>query len=290
MYRGDAVTAQAHYAEAIRLLRAEEDMTHAISARSASAVGHVFLGNLDDAVSAAQDALAVCARRGDLWCRSYACYALALTRWARGEHGQAKQALHEGLRIAAQFGHIQGAAMQIELLAWVLQANGEHERAAETLGVADCVWPYVGAKALLNSDLWIRPHDECVRALRLALGEHRFTAAFHRGGGAAHDFDQAVKLVLSESPEVTPSPPLSQALLSRREQQVAELVAEGLTNKEIASRLVISQRTAETHVVHVLTKLGFTSRTQIATWVVEQRRSGYRTSEPVVRPKSIRTT
>jgi DNA-binding NarL/FixJ family response regulator len=50
---------------------------------------------------------------------------------------------------------------------------------------------------------------------------------------------------------------------------VAELVADGLTNKAIAATLVISQRTAQGHVEHILAKLGFTSRTQIAAWVVE---------------------
>jgi DNA-binding CsgD family transcriptional regulator len=56
--------------------------------------------------------------------------------------------------------------------------------------------------------------------------------------------------------------------LSRREAEVAQLVAEGLTNRQIAERLVISERTAENHVQHVLTKLGFTRRSQIAGWVV----------------------
>jgi non-specific serine/threonine protein kinase len=54
---------------------------------------------------------------------------------------------------------------------------------------------------------------------------------------------------------------------------VAELVAEGLSNKAIANRLVIARRTAESHLDHILTKLGFTSRTQIAVWVAEQRRA-----------------
>lgn len=61
------------------------------------------------------------------------------------------------------------------------------------------------------------------------------------------------------------------APLTRREQQVAELVSQGLSNKEIAKRLVISQRTAEGHVERILTKLGFSSRTQIATWITRQR-------------------
>jgi DNA-binding NarL/FixJ family response regulator len=49
------------------------------------------------------------------------------------------------------------------------------------------------------------------------------------------------------------------------------LISEGLTNRQVATRLVISLRTAETHVDHVLTKLGFTSRRRIAAWVVEHR-------------------
>jgi DNA-binding CsgD family transcriptional regulator len=58
--------------------------------------------------------------------------------------------------------------------------------------------------------------------------------------------------------------------LTRREREVADLVAQGLTNKELAEKLFISERTAEGHVEQIRTKLGFRSRTQIATWIVEQ--------------------
>jgi DNA-binding CsgD family transcriptional regulator len=58
------------------------------------------------------------------------------------------------------------------------------------------------------------------------------------------------------------------AALSPREAEVARLVAEGLTNRQIAERLVISERTAQNHVQHILTKLGFTTRSQIAAWSV----------------------
>jgi DNA-binding NarL/FixJ family response regulator len=54
--------------------------------------------------------------------------------------------------------------------------------------------------------------------------------------------------------------------LTAREQEVARLVAEGLTNKEIAARLQLSVRTVESHVRHVLARLGFANRTQLATW------------------------
>ncbi|MEV4261196.1 AAA family ATPase [Kribbella sp. NPDC049584] len=55
-------------------------------------------------------------------------------------------------------------------------------------------------------------------------------------------------------------------LLSEREAEVAQLVAKGLTNRQIAEQLVISERTAENHVQHILTKLGFATRSQIAVW------------------------
>jgi len=55
--------------------------------------------------------------------------------------------------------------------------------------------------------------------------------------------------------------------LTPREREIADLVAQGKSNKDIANTLVIAQRTAETHVEHILAKLGFTSRTQIAAWV-----------------------
>jgi DNA-binding NarL/FixJ family response regulator len=56
------------------------------------------------------------------------------------------------------------------------------------------------------------------------------------------------------------------AALSPREAQVAKLVAQGLTNRQIAERLVISERTAQNHVQHILTKLSFTRRSQVAAW------------------------
>lgn len=59
------------------------------------------------------------------------------------------------------------------------------------------------------------------------------------------------------------------APLTRRETEVAALVAEGLTNREIAARLFISERTAESHVEQIRNKLGFHSRTQIAAWFAE---------------------
>jgi DNA-binding CsgD family transcriptional regulator len=59
--------------------------------------------------------------------------------------------------------------------------------------------------------------------------------------------------------------------LTRREREVAVLIMQGLSNKQIAGTLVMSQRTAAGDVEHILAKLGFTTRSQVAAWVAEQR-------------------
>ena len=59
--------------------------------------------------------------------------------------------------------------------------------------------------------------------------------------------------------------------LSRREIEVAELVATGMTSRAIAEKLFLAERTVETHLDHIMTKLGFNSRAQVAAWVAEQR-------------------
>lgn len=59
------------------------------------------------------------------------------------------------------------------------------------------------------------------------------------------------------------------SVLTAREREVAELVAQGLSNREIATRLVITERTAESHVQHILEKLAVNSRGRIAAWAVE---------------------
>jgi pimeloyl-ACP methyl ester carboxylesterase/DNA-binding CsgD family transcriptional regulator len=68
-------------------------------------------------------------------------------------------------------------------------------------------------------------------------------------------------------PDDEPVPAVAQVALSRREREVAQLLARGLSNREIAGRLYLSERTIDNHVHHILDKLGFDSRVQVATWL-----------------------
>ncbi|MDX6259233.1 MAG: hypothetical protein QOH84_921, partial [Kribbellaceae bacterium] len=148
------------------------------------------------------------------------------------------------------------------------------ERAAELLGVAHKVWPMGGGQRLLGSLQMTDAHDACERSAMDALGNDRYRVAFERGAAACVGFDEAMAFAAGREtavPVQRPAPAsAATGALSDREYQVAGLVAQGLTNKEIALRLVISRRTAESHVVHILDKLGFSSRSQIAAWLANR--------------------
>ena len=79
--------------------------------------------------------------------------------------------------------------------------------------------------------------------------------------------EEAVALVLANEPDDAPAGP---AALTRREVEVAVFAARGLTNRDIAAQLFLSVRTVEVHVDHILTKLGFRTRTQLAAWAYEE--------------------
>jgi DNA-binding NarL/FixJ family response regulator len=114
--------------------------------------------------------------------------------------------------------------------------------------------------------------SEGLNQARRLLGKRRFRAAFHRGSRLS--LDDMVAFALEEKVDAVPpaaaAPP---SPLTRRELEVANLVADGLSNPDIAARLFISVRTAQGHVENILRKLGFTSRSQIASWVTERRLS-----------------
>jgi DNA-binding NarL/FixJ family response regulator len=80
-------------------------------------------------------------------------------------------------------------------------------------------------------------------------------------------WDQALDYALGDEDSALKAP---SGPLSRREFEIARLVAEGMTNRQIADKLVIAERTAEGHVEHIRNKLGFHSRTEIAVWFTRQ--------------------
>ena len=115
-------------------------------------------------------------------------------------------------------------------------------------------------------------------AARSRLDEAAWEAAFAEG--RAMKLEEAVEYALSEddssmiasrTPEQTSTTAPRPSALTRREREVAKLVARGLTNRRIAEELVLSERTVENHVRNILKKLNLSSRSEIAAWVEAQR-------------------
>ncbi len=137
------------------------------------------------------------------------------------------------------------------------------------LGAAEVLFTATGSPIETFQPL-VAYHEQCVRRAREALGDNAFDAARQRG--VAMNTEEVIAYALGEQPLDVAEPAADSGHnLTRREMQVAELVAEGMTNRAIAERLVIAPRTVEGHVDHILAKLGFTSRTQVAAWMVAQR-------------------
>jgi predicted ATPase/DNA-binding NarL/FixJ family response regulator len=229
-----------------------------------------LIGDDDRARRCHQEILAITEPRGETRFRSWALWGLALLAWRGGAAEEADQHVRESLRAKqrARSNDPYGAALGLELLAWISARQQRHRRAATLLGAADTPLTDRGTPITTHHHL-IGDHDACERQTRAALGGAAFTEAFRHGQALA--LDDALAYALDERAQPAGVPPKGSATpLTRRERQVAALLAEGLSNKDIAGRLVISQRTAESHVEHILIKLGFTSRVQIAAWITEQ--------------------
>nr|WP_218681017.1 protein kinase [Rhodococcus qingshengii] len=212
-----------------------------------------------------QEVLEITRIRGESVYRSYALCAMALVQWRLGSRSLAIELLEQGLGLARTVDDPVGCANCIELLAWIVSFS-EPVRASTLMGAAEALGRTAGSSAVFIPNLLVH-HDECERETRRALTATGFEKARKHGMGMA--LNSAVAYALGEQPSSVEAP--GSVRLTKREQQVADLVAQGLTNKAIASRLVISQRTAQGHVEHILTKFGFTSRAQIAAWVAERR-------------------
>jgi non-specific serine/threonine protein kinase len=117
--------------------------------------------------------------------------------------------------------------------------------------------------------------DGLLADARAALGEATYLSAWAAGEVSTLDevlsdmpIDEAP--IVADPPAVTTPDADSTGPLSRREWEVARLVARGMTNRQIATELIISERTADAHVAKILSKLGFASRAQVAAWFVQQ--------------------
>ena len=230
---------------------------------------HELLDQTERAIECYERGLAITEVRGETVYRSYTLWILAVAVWRHGEGTRAEQLLRQALDVGRDINDRINVSLCLQVLAWIAADDQKPERAVVLSAAAQQLSQSVGSPFVFIPAL--RDYqDKCERETRKLLSEKNFTAAHRKGsqlGVAA-----AVAYALGEQAlEPSRGNPPSSASPTKRELEVADLVAEGLTNREIATRLTISPRTAQGHVERLLAKLGFTSRAQIAAWVTASR-------------------
>ncbi|MDX6520054.1 MAG: hypothetical protein QOF08_659, partial [Gaiellales bacterium] len=188
---------------------------------------------------------------------------LALTTRAgvaivQGEPEQAARDAHDALATATSTGAYAAAPDTLECLAALAVGAGSHPEAARLFGAADAIRQRGG---LVRFKIFDAFFEFPLAALREGMGEKDFESAWAEG--AALSTDEAIAYAQRRRGE-RKRPASGWDSLTPTERDVVRLVSEGLANNDIGTRLFVSPRTVQTHLTHVYSKLGLTSRVQLA--------------------------
>jgi predicted ATPase/DNA-binding CsgD family transcriptional regulator len=233
--------------------------------------------NYGAARAAFEASLTIFQQVGDTWAVNAALHGLGRVALKQRDYTTARLQLQAVLSSRWDLGDKQGIAEALAGLAAVARAQGQLRRAAALGGAAEALFESIGSRI---GSFERANFSQIVADLSQAIGENLFATIWAEG--RAMTVDQAVQYAfalpnMAETTAVqdddfdllhqTAQPKLG--VLTARERQVVVLIAQGKSNRAIAEALIISEKTAERHVANILSKLGFHSRTQIATWALE---------------------
>jgi predicted ATPase/DNA-binding NarL/FixJ family response regulator len=267
LFEGDATLAVTGFGEAVRRHREAGDLAGARLSRLQQIMSRCFAGDAVAAASIKRAGKFLGPDTGSA-AHGYLSWYDAVERFVRRDRGDAAVPASRALLIGAEIEDRWLVALALETLAWTAADAGEHLHAAHVFGAAAAVRETIGSRLSGLAHLSVH-HDRCEHAARSALGDDKFEAA-HRSGVRMREREAISYAATLRRPGAAKRRPAARPQLTSREREIADLVARGLSNQEIAGSLVIARRTAETHVGHILTKLGFTARAQIAAWVAER--------------------
>jgi predicted ATPase/DNA-binding CsgD family transcriptional regulator len=283
-----ALTFAGRYAEAARAGATAYEGAVAAGNNSMLAVLDSHVGYLHLLAGEAEEGLARCrsglARlgpdRGERWQRGYLRLLEGMCLFMLGDLGPSAEAFRTALAMKHEIADTMGIGYALEGTGWLAAAERRFTRAAWLLGAAEGRWQLVGGRLGRNATAEAL-HTRAEQAARDALGGERYRALHDRGAG--YPLEEIVRLAVQDADDLPPHPahpsgpelgrlaPASPGpphpALTSRELEIAGLVGEGLSNRQIAERLVISKRTVDAHIEHIYGKLGVTSRVQLASWL-----------------------
>jgi predicted ATPase/DNA-binding SARP family transcriptional activator/DNA-binding CsgD family transcriptional regulator len=273
--RGDLTAARTLAEESVEISREGEDkFALAIALAGLGLVAHTQK-DYAAARSILKECTETCRKTGDRWLLSLPFRHLGYMELREGNYDRATALFKEGL--SALWGSKEKwfVGRTVETLAIAAAMQGDCGRATRLFGAGGAFREVVGASV---QEFYRSDYDHGVAAARAGLDEQRFALLWAEG--RALSIEQAIEYALGQGkppPATTPAPLQSSAdgtmgdILTAREQEVAMLVSRGLSNRQIAEELVVSERTVGTHVSRILKKLNLRSRTQIVAWVTSQR-------------------
>jgi non-specific serine/threonine protein kinase len=261
-FRGDTAVARQLMEECLAIYRALDDPWG--TAWALVDLGQILRhgGERAEAQALTEEALVHVRRSEDIWLLIQTLTALGGLVLEEGETERAASLAAEGLELLRDSGVRWCLPEALELAAGVATTRGRAAVAARLFGASEAVREQTSAVRFIGESAY----GGLVRAAGVRMEERSFRAAWAEGRRLSQD--QAIEEALGEvQPALLASVkanPLE--MLTRREREVAALVARGLTNRQIAEQLVVTEGTAAIHVGHILNKLGFSSRAQVAAW------------------------
>ena len=238
------------------------------------ALTYVHTRNFEAAIEHAQRLLRSLGP-GERWLRGNGHALAALAYYQQpGRQAECENAVRAALCATQEISNLVGEAYSLEVLAWLAVDAGRCQRAAWLLGAAHALWERTGGR--LSGSVVLDGYHKRATAMAVStLGTAKYTEL--HTAGATRPFAEIVALAIAGA-DVLPEQPDPRAAdeisgwegtesLTVREREIAVLVARGLSNRDIAARLVISKRTVDAHVNHIFAKLGLSSRVQLTIWL-----------------------
>ena len=267
--RGEGDRATALYEEALSLFRQLADERGIAMVANNLGVEAQLLGDLDRAETLFAEALALDRKHGNQGWVNLRLANLADIALLRDQAVEAAGLFRESLAGAWALGHKTVCLVGLVGLARTAAATGHPRRAARLLGAAEAYGEAIGSPVQAGER---EGFDRAVALAREALGEEGLAAELAVGRALSPEQAVAEALAPTAEPEAAPPPapsaPANRFRLTQREREVLTLLAQRLTNKEIAEALFVSTRTVQTHTISIFTKLGVDNRRDAAALAV----------------------
>jgi predicted ATPase/DNA-binding SARP family transcriptional activator/DNA-binding CsgD family transcriptional regulator/Flp pilus assembly protein TadD len=269
--KGDREQSISFFSEALKLSRASGNVRRTATSLGNLGITMLVHGDTEQATKLLDESRALFRDIGDSTNFAIGLMHSALAALIRGEFGRVQLLGEESLQLLQKAENRQHIADCLEVMAGAAGAQNRPQRAARLWGAAETLREEIGVP--------LQPEDRKVLDPYLATAHSSLDEIVWQttlAEGRAMTLEQAIAYSLSPEYPVSP-PPITHrsdrdtVVLTPREEEVAALVAQGLTNRQIASELSISEHTVATHITKILKRLGLNSRSRLSAWVAERR-------------------